>query len=106
MAKITEITGSSFDDADGKTSYAVDASKGGAVTVTGNSFIQAADADNSTIINYDVSRGGEARALNITDNRFVNRNRNGRLLRNDTDLVPVMEGNEVVNEAGGRLALE
>ena len=106
LAKITEITGSSFDDADGKTSYAVDASKGGAVTVTGNSFIQAADADNSTIINYDVSRGGEARALNITDNRFVNRNRNGRLLRNDTDLVPVMEGNEVVNEAGGRLALE
>lgn len=106
LAQITEITGSIFDDADGKTSYAVDASKGGAVTVTGNSFIQAADADNSTIINYDLSRGGEASALTITDNRFVNRHRNGRLLRNETDLVPVMEGNEVVNETGGRLALE
>jgi len=76
------------------------------VRITGNSFIQAADGDNSSIINYDQTRGGVAEALIITGNRFVNRNRNGRLLRNDTDVVPLVEGNEVINEAGGRLALD
>jgi hypothetical protein len=103
---VTKVTGSSFDDADGQTSYSIDASKGGAVTITGNSFIQAADGDNSTIINYDQTRGGGADALIITGNRIVNRNRNGHLLRNGTSLVPVVEGNEVINEAGGKLALD
>jgi len=102
----TVITGSAFDDADGQTSYSIDATHGGTVRITGNSFIQAADGDNSSIINYDQTRGGVAEALIITGNRFVNRNRNGRLLRNDTDVVPLVEGNEVINEAGGRLALD
>ncbi len=106
LADETKITSSSFDDADGQTSYSVDASKGGRVTITGNSFIQAADGDNSTIINYDQTRGGGADGLIITNNRIVNRNRNGHLLRNGTDLVPVVEGNEIINEAGGKLALD
>ncbi len=106
LTPVTRITGSSFDDADGQTSYSIDATHGGSVTITGNSFIQAADGDNSAIINFDETRGGVAEALIITNNRFVNRNRNGRLLRNDTRLVPVLEGNEVINEAGGKLALD
>jgi hypothetical protein len=106
LAATTRVTGSSFDDADGKTSYAVDASRGGAVTISGNSFIQAADADNSTLFNYDQTRGGNADALVITGNRVVNRNRNGRLLRNETGVTPVISDNEITNEAGGRLALD
>lgn len=103
LAATTRIKGSSFDDADGKTSYAVDASRGGAVEISGNSFIQAADGDNSTLFNYDQTRGGDAAALIITGNRIINRNRNGRLLRNDTDVTPVIRGNEITNESGGRL---
>ncbi len=106
LAAVTKITGSSFDDADGKTSYSIDASKGGNVVITGNSFIQAADGDNSAIINYDQTRGGDADALVISGNRIVNRNRNGRLLRNGTNLVPLIEGNAITNEAGGQLAVK
>lgn len=103
LAARTNITGTAFDDADGRTSYAVDASRGGAVTISDNSFVQAANADNSTLINYDLSRGGEAKSLIITGNTIVNRNRNGRLLRNDTTLNPVIADNVIQNEAGGRL---
>ncbi len=106
LAATTRIAGSSFDDGDGKTSYAVDASRGGAVSITGNSFMQAADADNSTLFNYDQTRGGNADSLIITGNRIVNRNRNGRLLRNDTDVTPIIANNEITNEGGGRLALD
>lgn len=102
LAAITRVVNSSFDDADGKTSYSIDASRGGHVTIKGNSFVQAADGDNSTLINYDQTRGGNADALIITGNRIVNRNRNGRLLRNETAIVPVIEGNDIRHEAGGR----
>jgi hypothetical protein len=104
LAAVTRIENSSFDDADGKTSYSVDASRGGHVMITGNSFIQSADGDNSTLINYDQTRGGDADALIITGNRITNRNRNGRLLRNETGVTPVLERNDVRNESGGRMA--
>ena len=104
LAAVTRIENSSFDDADGKTSYSVDASRGGHVMIKGNSFIQSADGDNATLINYDQTRGGDADALIIAGNRITNRNRNGRLLRNETDVTPVIEGNEIRNEAGGRMA--
>jgi hypothetical protein len=106
LAAITKITQSSFDDADGKTSYSIDASRGGAVSIIGNTFLQAADGDNSTLINYDQTRGGDADALVISGNRIVNRNRNGRLLRNATELTPTIDGNEITNEAGGRFELK
>ncbi len=105
LAAITRIVNSSFDDADGKTSYSIDASRGGHVRIEGNSFIHAADGDNSTLINYDQTRGGNADALVITGNRITNRNRNGRLLRNETSVTPIISGNDIVNEAGGRLNL-
>ncbi|WDI30010.1 hypothetical protein PUV54_08565 [Hyphococcus flavus] len=103
LAATTTIHGSSFDDANGKTSYAVDASRGGAVSITGSSFTQAADADNSTLFNYDLSRGGDAISLEISGNRIINRKRNGRILRNDTALAPTIENNDIINERGGTL---
>lgn len=106
LAARTRLTNSIFDDADGRTSYAVDASKGGDVLIADNVIIQAADADNSTIINYDLSRGGKSVSLAILNNRITNRHRNGQLLRNDTELAPVMSGNEITNEGRGRLTLD
>ena len=103
LAKRTRVTGSTLDDGKGRTSYAVDVSKGGDVLIAENTIIQAVDADNSTIINYDLSRGGDASGLAIINNRIINRHRNGALLRNKTDLQPIVSGNEVINEGRGRL---
>lgn len=106
LAGVTVIAGSAFDDADGHTSYAVDASRGGDVTISGNSFIKAADADNNALFNYDLTRGGEAKALRITENRIVNRYRSAILLRNRTSLAPVIENNKITNEGRARLSVE
>ncbi len=106
LAARTRLTNSVLDDAAGRTSYAVDVSKGGDVLIAENTIIQAADADNSTMINYDLSRGGEAVSLAIINNRIINRHRNGRFLRNATGLAPVISGNEIANEDGGRLAVQ
>ncbi len=103
LARITTIHGSTFDDADGQTSYAVDTSKGGDVEICDNQFIQAANADNSTIINYDLSRGGKPGNLTITDNRITNRHPHGKLLRNKTSVKPLVFGNVIVNEGMGAL---
>ncbi|MEO0879974.1 MAG: right-handed parallel beta-helix repeat-containing protein, partial [Pseudomonadota bacterium] len=105
LADATTIDGVYFDDADGRTSYAVDASKGGTLMITNSTFIQAADADNHTIINYDTARGGKPVALTITDNTVINRHRDGNLLRNATPLAPRLAGNTIRNDAGGRLRL-
>ncbi|MEX6633150.1 right-handed parallel beta-helix repeat-containing protein [Hyphococcus lacteus] len=101
LAATTSIKNSKLDDADGRTSYAIDTSKGGDVTISGNRFIQAANADNPTLINYDLSRGGEATTLIITENQITNRKQNGKLLRNATDLLPVVTKNIVRDETGG-----
>jgi hypothetical protein len=98
LAAETLIRGSLFDDAYGRSSYAVDASKGGDVTIEGNQFVQSADADNHAIINYDLTRGGEARRLTIVGNKVVNRFDGGVFVRNDTDLPPTMRANSIVNE--------
>ncbi len=103
LAERTRITGSTLDDGDGRTSYSVDASRGGDVLIADNRIVQAADGDNATIVNYDLSRGGKAIALTITHNHIVNRRANGRLLRNATDLAATLADNEIVNEAGARL---
>ncbi len=101
LAGKTTITNSLFDDADGRTSYAVDASRGGAVSIRSNTFVHAADGDNSTLFNYDLSRGGEAVSLEITGNTITNSNRNGRLLRNDTALAPILHDNKITHIKGG-----
>lgn len=103
LADETMISNSTLDDADGETSYAVDLSKGGRVLITGNTIIQAADASNLTMINYDTSRGGKARSLKVIGNTIVNRRRNGRFLRNGTALTPVVFDNEIKNEDNAAL---
>ncbi len=103
LAGRTVIRHSVLDDAGGRTSYAVDASKGGDVTIESSLVIQSADSENAAIFNYDLTRGGAAIALRIAGNRIVNRHPGGVILRNATDLAPFAEGNAVVNEGRGRL---
>ena len=95
----TIIENTLFDDRDGRPSYAVDASKGGDVSILSNKIIQAEDASNATIFNYDLTRGGEALGLKIVGNRIVNRRNNAKFLRNATSLTPVIYDNDIVNEA-------
>ena len=105
LSRKTVVRGTTFDDGHGRGSYAIDVSKGGELVAESNVFIQAGDAENHTIINYDLTRGGSADGLVIQDNKIVNRYRGGNFLRNDTKLVPVMRGNEIENLGGGPLAL-
>ena len=66
-------------------------------------FPPPADADNPSIVNYELTRGGEAVALRIENNRILNRHPNARLLRNATSVAPVIAGNEVINEGRGKI---
>ncbi|MEQ1931168.1 MAG: right-handed parallel beta-helix repeat-containing protein [Parvularculaceae bacterium] len=98
LADETIVRNSVLDDGYGRGSYALDASKGGAVTFEGNTVTQAADGENNTIINYDLTRGGKALKLTIVGNKFINRWDGGTLLRNDSKLTPTYSNNEIVNE--------
>lgn len=105
LADATVVTNTILDDANGQGSYAVDASKGGDVRIEGNTITQAADGENDSIINYDLTRGGKAVSLLVAGNKIVNRLDGGTLLRNDTKLAPQMADNEIVNEGGRPLAI-
>ncbi len=104
LAERTDIRLCILDDANGRSSYAVDVSKGGNVTIRNNTIIQAADGDNATIINYDLSRGGKATGLMVVNNHIINRHPNGVLLRNATPITPELSGNEIINEDSGKLS--
>jgi hypothetical protein len=104
LAEETIVRASTLDDGHGRGSYAVDASRGGRVVIENNTIIQAADGENDSIINYDLTRGGKAAGLLIRGNRVVNRLDGGTLLRNDTRLAPMMGDNEIVNEGKRPLA--
>ncbi|MEM8772588.1 MAG: right-handed parallel beta-helix repeat-containing protein [Pseudomonadota bacterium] len=103
LADVTFIEGTTLDDADGQTSYSVDASKGGDVTIANSTLIQSADSENWAFVNYDTSRGGQALSLRITGNRIVNKRESAVFLRNDTELKPDVFDNEVVNEGRARM---
>lgn len=105
LADATIVRNTVMDDGFGKSSYAIDASKGGDVTIENNKFIQAADGENYSIVNYDLSRGGEAKNLVVTGNEIVNHYDGGVFLRNDTRLAPVLENNRIVDEGKHPLAL-
>lgn len=105
LSKRTVVRGTTFDDGHGRGSYAIDASRGGDLIAERNIFLQAADAENYSIINYDLTRGGSADGLTISGNRVVNRFQGGNFLRNDTKLQPLMIANTIENLGGKPLAL-
>ena len=97
LAQETQISNSVFDDAKGGSSYAIDASRGGAVSIIDNHIIHAATSENAAIFNYDLTRGGEATSLIISGNRIDNHRRHAILLRNPTAVTPVFENNVIKN---------
>lgn len=103
LAAKTSITGSTLDDGDGRTSYAVDASKGGDLVFENNNVIQSANSDNRAIINYSVARGGSAGTVTARFNKITNRKRRAVFLQNATDITPVVHDNEIINENGATL---
>lgn len=105
LSKRTIVRGTTFDDGHGRGSYAIDASRGGALIAENNVFIQASDAENWAIINYDLTRGGAADGVTIAENRVINRFQGGVFLRNDTKLQPVMRANTIENLGKKPLAL-
>ena len=105
LAETTIVRNTLMDDAYGRSSYAIDVSKGGNVTIEGNKFIQSADADNYTIINYDLSRGGAASFLEVSGNEIINHFDGGVLLRNDTKLAPKLFENRIENKGKKALSL-
>ena len=105
LADATLVEDTVMDDAYGRSSYAIDLSRGGEAVIRNNKFIQSADADNYSIVNYDLTRGGEAKGLVIVGNEITNRFDGGVFLRNDTKLTPIMDANSIVNEGKRALAL-
>jgi hypothetical protein len=105
LAKKTVVRGTTFDDGHGRGSYAIDASRGGELIAENNVFVQASDAENYSIINYDLTRGGTADGLVVRGNKVVNRFRGGVFLRNDTKLAPLMTTNVIENLGGKPLTL-
>lgn len=105
LANTTIVADSVMDDVYGRSSYAIDASKGGDVTIRNNKFIQAADAENYAIVNYDLTRGGEAKRLVATGNEIVNYYDGGVFLRNATRLAPSLSENRIENKGKRPIAL-
>ncbi|MEM8935125.1 MAG: hypothetical protein AAGC77_01800 [Pseudomonadota bacterium] len=105
LAARTRIVDCVLDDANGRTSYAVDASRGGDVAIIDSTLIQSANGDNRSLINYDLSRGGQARQLLLVHNTIINYRKNGALLRNGTGLIPTLIDNDIRNESGGRFSV-
>lgn len=105
LANTTIIENTVMDDGHGRSSYAIDASKGGDVTIRNNKFIQSADAENYAIINYDLTRGGEAKRLVAAGNEIVNYYDGGVFLRNATRLAPQLSENRIENKGKRPIAL-
>lgn len=105
LADATVVRDTVMDDGYGKSSYAIDASRGGDVTIENNTFIQAADGENYSIVNYDLTRGGAATRLVVSGNKIVNYYDGGVFLRNDTKLAPALFENRIENKGKKPLLL-
>ncbi|MEK7265032.1 MAG: right-handed parallel beta-helix repeat-containing protein [Pseudomonadota bacterium] len=105
LADATIVRSTVMDDAYGRSSYAIDVSRGGDVTIENNKFIQAADGENYSIVNYELSRGGAATRLVISGNEVVNYYDGGVFLRNDTKLAPALFENRIENKGKKPLLL-
>lgn len=107
LARITIVEDSIMEDRHGRSSYAVDASRGGDLTVTGSTMIQAADNDNNTFINYDLTReGARPGTIKITGNTVINYDDNGgTFVRIAARVKPEMENNEIINKGKRKIKL-
>lgn len=106
LADVTIVRRTLLDDGHGRSSYSIDASKGGALIVENNVFIQAVNAENYSIINYDLTRGGALGDLRIVGNKITNHyNGGGIFFRNDSKGAPAMAGNEIINKGASPLQL-
>ncbi len=107
LAKVTQVSNSYFDDAGAGTSYTFDVTRGGAATFTDNFIIQRETAENSIILNYDLSRqGAKPGAVVMANNRIVNRHPEGRLFRNDSPVKIILDNNVITNEVDGQLRID
>ena len=106
VSEKTIVTGSFFDDARGRTSYAVDMPAGGEALISGNTVIQSVDSDNWAIFNYDLGKGGAPVSLTIEDNKIVNYYPGGVLLRNDTRITPVVRNNTIEDRGAKPLTMK
>src|SRR3990167_5755368 len=105
LADVTIVRGTVMDDGYGRSSYAIDISRGGDVTIENNKFIQAADGENYSIVNYELTRGGAATRLVVSGNEIVNYFDGGVFLRNDTKLAPQLSENRIENKGKKPLLL-
>lgn len=105
LADATIVRNTVMDDAYGRSSYAIDVSRGGDVTIENNKFIQAADGENYSIVNYELTRGGAATRLVVSGNEIVNYYDGGVFLRNDTKLAPAVFENRIENKGKKPLQL-
>ncbi|MCB9927845.1 MAG: hypothetical protein H6844_00300 [Alphaproteobacteria bacterium] len=101
VAAATTVVDSVLDDADGQTSFSIEASLGGDLLVRGNTFSQGATG-NANFIYYSTDRGGVPGSVTVADNTFANADNIGRILANGTDTVATVTGNSVTNAAGAR----
>ncbi|MBI1394196.1 MAG: hypothetical protein GC152_15810 [Alphaproteobacteria bacterium] len=106
VAQKTVVTGSFFDDARGRTSYAIDMPAGGEAIIRGNTLVQSVDSDNWAIFNYDLGKGGAPVSLTIEGNKVTNHYHGGVLFRNDTRIKPVVRDNEIDNKGRAPLKIQ
>ncbi len=101
----TIVRNTTFDDQTGRASYMIDATAGGELLVEGNTMVRAASAEQETLINYDISRGGARGTITIRNNQVVNKKPNAKLLRNAAEAPVYLTNNSFENSEGGTLEL-
>ncbi|MEM9233230.1 MAG: hypothetical protein AAGA69_03215 [Pseudomonadota bacterium] len=105
LASDVTVTGHSFDDADGKTSYVLDVPRGGKVLFAKNSIIRRHDAAQRNLINYSTHRGGTVGKVAIRNNRVQSERRNLNWLRNPDRAPTDISGNSRTNVKRGEIPL-
>jgi hypothetical protein len=97
-AQINEIRDNRIQDGDGAASLLLDISEGGQATVINNQFQQSARAGNRTAISFAPEardRSAPDHALRVESNRFVNEGGAATFVRNHSNALAVLRGNQL-----------
>ncbi|RFB05839.1 right-handed parallel beta-helix repeat-containing protein [Parvularcula marina] len=89
------VTGNSFDDGEGRTSYVLDVPAAGKTVFSGNSILRRRSADQNTLVNFSTRRGDHGGSMEISGNSIVSEKTNLRILRNPEKLPATINGNAV-----------